>query len=182
MTNGERYTTRRDRPTSLSDRSRRSASSFVWSEAVAEQEAKGRRVIEAASVSQSKAKRQRDLVFKVADHQGEPCHAVVVEMCRPSFSSALERNCQVGPAGPGERQPRRSVNRPLSGRAYCQLVRPVTALVARAEARTQQERTIAARVRQAEEMAVVRRRSRTAVLVAVFAVVALILVLLAVTG
>jgi ParB family chromosome partitioning protein len=56
---------------------RRQEEAYV--EAVAEQEAKGRRVIESASVSQSKAKRLRDLGFKVADHQSEPCHAVVVE-------------------------------------------------------------------------------------------------------
>ena len=56
---------------------RRQEEAYV--DAVAEQEAKGRRVIESASVSQSKTKRLRDLGFKVADHQGEPCHAVVVE-------------------------------------------------------------------------------------------------------
>ncbi len=51
----------------------------AYAEAVAEQEAKGHRVIESTSVSQSKAKRLRDLGFKVADHKAEPCHAVVVE-------------------------------------------------------------------------------------------------------
>ena len=56
---------------------RRQEEAYV--EAVAEQEAKGQRVIESASVSQSKAKRLRDLGFKVADHQSEPCHAVVIE-------------------------------------------------------------------------------------------------------
>ena len=56
---------------------RRQEQAYV--EAVAEQEAKGQRVIESTSVSQSKAKRLRDLGFKVAAHQSEPCHAVVVE-------------------------------------------------------------------------------------------------------
>ena len=51
----------------------------AYAEAVAEQEAEGQRVIESTSMSQSKAKRLRDLGFKVADHKAEPCHAVVVE-------------------------------------------------------------------------------------------------------
>ena len=41
----------------------------AYAEAVAEQEAKGQRVIESASVSQSKAKRLRDLGFKVAEQE-----------------------------------------------------------------------------------------------------------------
>jgi ParB/RepB/Spo0J family partition protein len=55
---------------------RRQEEAFV--EAVAAEEANGHRVV-AAVTGQSKTKRLRDLGFAVADHDGEPCHAVTVE-------------------------------------------------------------------------------------------------------